>query len=365
MKSITVTTQRAINYGAVLQAYALHKIQLGFNIENSLLDYPKVKSIYEKTQIKLCRRTMISLALNSAAFFNKSKLNNLHNKFSHFVESNIKLTKVYNSITEANAAPPVADFYIDGSDQVFGLRGVYDSLRTLNFGDASIPRFSYAASLGEYDWNEKEKKSFRKILSSFKMVSVRENYAKDYIESFTDQKCLVHMDPVFILDISEWNNLAICPPIDEPYILVFPLLGNKNTQELVDKLKGMLKCKIVCIQTHAFKRINADVTIIDAGPQEFLGWVKYAQAVVTTSFHGTAFSILYKKPFYTLIKNYKSQRITDLLNMLALSDRIYTGSKTKIDLDINFEHAAQIIAKERLSCATYFQHIKEICGGKK
>ena len=365
MKSITVTTQRAINYGAVLQAYALHKIQLGFNIENSLLDYPKVKSIYEKTPIKLCRRTMISLVLNSASFFNRAKLNNLYNKFSHFVESNIKLTKVYNSITEANAAPPVADFYIDGSDQVFGLRGVYDSLRTLNFGDASMPRFSYAASLGEYDWNDDEKESFRKIISSFKMVSVREKYTKNYIESFTDVKCYGHMDPVFILDIREWNALATRPTMCDPYILVFPLVGNTQTQEIVDRLKNMLKCKVVCIQPIAFKSVRADITIVDAGPQEFLGWVKYAQAVVTTSFHGTAFSILYKKPFYTLIKNYKSQRITDLLNMLALSDRIYTGSKTKIDLDINFEHAAQIIAKEKLSCATYFQHIKEICGEKK
>lgn len=359
MKSITVTTHRAINYGAVLQSYALHKTQKDLGIDNYLLDIPKRKTLYSSVPLKISKRTLIVLATNLKWLFHSKEMKTLVRRFNNFVDNNINRTEVYGNLHDLALNPPVADFYINGSDQVFGLRGEFDKMRMLEFGPDSMKRYSFAASLGEYDWNAKEKEQFSSLLEKFSKISVREEYAKQYLESFSNVQCEVHMDPVFLLGKEDWSNLAADRIVEEKYILCYPLVGNDDIQKVLDELKAKTGYKIVSVQTIPIKRVKADRYILDAGPKEFLSLIKNAEYVVTTSFHGTAFSIIFEKPFYTLVKNYKSQRMTDLLKLVSMSDRLYSeGVKVSTD-DIDFSICRSTIASQQRSSLDYLTRVIE------
>ncbi len=359
MKSITATTHRAINYGAVLQSFALHDAQKKLGIDNELLDYPKRENLYEKILTPFSKRTIISVIMNSLHFFHGRRSKRLLRRFHQFVEENIQHTDVCYDMKKLEDNYPHADFYINGSDQVFGLRGEYDKMRMLRFGPGTLKRYSYAASLGEYDWNQEEKKVFASVLEQYSMISVREKYAKEYIESFANVQCEIHMDPVFLVTKDKWESLAAEPITDEPYILCYPLIGNDNIQKVLNKLKELTGLKIICVQTFPAKRIKADEYVFDAGPKEFLSLFKHASYVVTTSFHGTAFSLIFEKNFYTLIKNYKSQRMTDLLELVGLSDRIYSEDIEVGLKPIDFANCRNVINFERERGIAYLQSIKD------
>ncbi len=363
MKSVTVTTQNAINYGAVLQAYALQTALKTLGVDNELLDIPVYDPIIMPIGFNFSRDNLIKIALNCGRALHYREIKEQRDNFKNFRENILNTTKVYNNVKEVKDNPPVADFYVTGSDQVFGLRCDVAAVRLLNFGDDFVKRFSYAASLGEYDWNDKEKRIFNKMLSKFDMISVREKYAKEYIESFSDKKPDVHIDPTFLLEKSQWHKIIKNPNTKDKYILCFPLLGNDKLQEAVDELKRQTGYKVYCIQTNPIKRIKADKNIYNAGPRDFLGYINNAEAVVTTSFHGTALSIILEKPFYTLIKDYKSQRMTDLLGMLGLSDRIYT-TKDKITTNIDYTNAKKVIEQEREKSFSYLKKMIELSGEK-
>lgn len=362
MKSITVTTLRSINFGAVLQSYALHVAQKKLGVDNRVLDKEPLKNMYERISLKFNKRMMISLISNIFYFFHHCRTKRCLKKFDQFVKDNIKTTRKYNGINELRHNPPKADFFINGSDQVFGLRGQFDQERMIQFGAESIKRYSYAASLGEYDWNDDEKKRFSKLLHGFNKISVREKYAKEYIESFCDIKCETNIDPVFLLDREEWDNLAAERLVKEDYILCYPLLGNSNLQVVLDELKKKTGLKIVSVQVLPLKRVKADVYFFDAGPKEFLSLIKYSTMVVTTSFHGTAFSLIYEKPFVTLTKEYKSQRMTDLLGATGLSHRIYKKGMTLDTSELDFSICRKYISGEKERGFNYLKNIvKDVC----
>ena len=364
MKSITVTTLRSINFGAVLQSYALHVTQRKMDIDNCVLDSGSLSSMYEKISLKLNKRTIISLVSNAIHFLHHNRTKMCLDRFDRFVRDNIRTTRKYNGIVDLRQNPPDADFYINGSDQVFGLRGQYDQERMLQFGDDSVKRYSYAASLGEYDWNDHEKECFSELLKGFSKISVREKYAKEYLESFADVECETNIDPVFLLEPKEWNAVSADRLIAEDYILCYPLLGNVDLQLVLDELKRQTGLKIVAVQISPIKRVKADVYFFDAGPKEFLSLIKYSKMVVTTSFHGTAFSLVYEKPFYTLIKKYKSQRMTDLLEAVGLENRIFKKG-AKVDLsEIDFSKCRKFICEERNRSFDYLKRIKsDVCCG--
>ncbi len=363
MKSITITTHRSINFGAALQAYALQQFQIQNGIENRILDVPAKKTMYEKPRKLTTKSGLITMYSNFVYFVHKKSTKKMLNNFSSFVDQNLHLTRAYGNCEEIEEAELNADFLLNGSDQVFGVRGSDDKLRMMDFGDHSIPRISYAASLGEYDWNDEEKELFKERIRHFAIVSVREQYAKEYLEPMIEKPCEVNIDPVFLLQQKTWDTVITIPKNKEPYILCYPLVSNELTQEVIDKLKEKTGLKVVCIHILPMKRIKADEYIFCAGPSEFLGLMKNAEYVVTSSFHGTAFSIIFHKKFFTLIKQYKSQRMTDLLKMLGLSNRIYrTHNDFTLD-DVNFLEADKILEIEKNRAKAYFDRVAKYING--
>lgn len=357
MKSITVTTHRSINYGAVLQAYGLQQFIKGKGIENQLLDVPKKKTLYYAPQKWFSKSGLIACYSNLLYTFKVLTMKRMITRFDDFVTNNMELTRVYKDENEVEEDLPTCDFFLNGSDQVFGIRSEADKFRMLCFDTRDIPKFSYAASLGEYDWDEDEKCIFCERIRDFSRVSVREKYAKEYLEEFIDKECNVNIDPVFLLDKKKWENILDDTKPKEKYILCYALVSNPMTQQVVDELRRKTGLKVVYIHTFPMKRVKADKYIYDNGPLEFLWWLRNAEYVVTTSFHGTAFSVIFHKKFYTLVKQYKSQRMTDLLDMLGLSDRVLRDVNDISIEDVNYENCDQVLESERQRSSAYFDEI--------
>jgi Uncharacterized conserved protein len=360
MKIITVTSQKAANYGAVLQAYALQNILISLGHENYLLNFPpKNITIYKKIDFKNIKTIIRDLILNVYTFIRKKEMKGFFNKFQTFQNEFLKSTIPYETMEEIVNNPPKADIYLSGSDQVFAMNQPIRDIRFLSFGETETKRYSYAASIDSYKLNDEQKKYFVDNLKKFNKISLREPESVEYINSITGYECFTHIDPSFLLKKEQWLKIAESPReiIPEKYILCLPLLGNRNINGILKKLKRITGYPVVCIQTKPVKTVEADYYIYDASPNEFLGLFANAEKIVTTSFHGTAFSLIFEKQFYTLITSYKPERMVSILNLLNIPERIISDENNICECDIDYTKVNEILENEIEKSYKYLQSI--------
>ena len=361
MKIVTVTSQKARNYGAVLQAYALQKTLLRLGYENLLLDEeikPSLKG--RKRTLKVWLRDTVLLVLRK---LHAKEAERFRENFREFQAKKLLMTDTYHSMQEVFDRPPQADCYLTGSDQVFALGNELVPLRYLEFGSETIPRVSYAASLGSYNMGEAELSYIGSRLSTFSGISMRERQGSEYLNERLGIEAQTHIDPVFLLSPEEWEELMPEKPrVEGGYILCFPLLGNRNTQNVLDALKKETGLPVVSIQTKFFKTIRADQYLFDATVPEFLQLIKNAKAVVTTSFHGTALSILFHRPVYSLVGPYKPERVQNLCSLLGLSERVVREADQDFPpLDMSYDGVDAVIGKEKQRALQYLASLSELC----
>lgn len=359
MKTKTVTFHGAHNYGAVLQAYALQNALISLGYENQIIDYRVDKNnLFEKLDMKINRKNFVNIILNILILFNYSEYKDRFNKFEEFINDCLLLTKPFNSYEELRSCPPEADVYIAGSDQVWNISNKVREAFFLKFGKSDTKRVSYAASMGAYDLNTDKKNLFGKLLSNFEKISVREKEASVFIKDNYNIESQVHLDPVFLLKRDKWKEIAIDYEHNTKYILCYPLLFSPLLNDSLKKLKQMTGYTIIVVTSNPREKIYGDIYIRNAGPKEFLGLIKNAQTVLTTSFHGTAFSIIFEKQFYSF-PVFNSTRITNLLELLGLQDRQVSDVHGLSLKDINYEKANIVLEKEVDKSFDFLQRIIE------
>lgn len=318
MKTFTVTYHHTTNYGASLQAYALQQTILSLGHENVLFEYP-----YKSSSGKVSFKSKIkpkNIYLKYLSVIRKKQTEALQRHFSEFHCKKLILSPVYSSMEDLRQNPPDVDCLITGSDQVWNLRTLKEFIpaRFLDFGSTGMRRISYAASIEGLNYTDEEKNKIREYLKSFSAISLREESAKAYIESFSHRKATRVLDPVFLRTQTEWLSVAKKPRIDGPYILCYQVRRNKKMQEVVDRLKKITGYPVVSIFNTPIKWINSDYAFYDVPPEEFVGLYSKAAVVVSASFHGTAFGLLFEKPTYGLVKSGSGSRIKELLHLFSL-----------------------------------------------
>lgn len=332
-----------------MQAYALQKKIKSLGHENILLEYPESDRYYSRIRLSNPRMAFIGLYFNITKFFRKKEHLRLRETFKQFKKNNMQLTRVFSSIKDLRKNTPNVDCLITGSDQVWNMRSNprFKSVHFLDFGKKDLKRFSYAASLENLNYTEEQKEYVNNALRSFNGISVREQSAKDYIESFSDHKPKVVLDPVFLLTKEEWRSIAKKPRIGGSYILCYQVLSNKNMQKVVNKLSKSTGYPIVSINNGTFKWIKSDHTFFDVSPEEFIGLYDNASIIVSSSFHGTAFGLIFNKPTYSLIKGVSSNRASDLLNKLGLSEFLISNLGSLPEPKINIDQINKNLDRER------------------
>ncbi len=323
-----ITHHAAHNYGAMLQAYALQKylkINYDKNVENINFKTDEGINAYAIFKKPKKLRGYVWFLLK---FIHYNELKKRHQAFENFLENYIDKTNRYKSYEELITSPPNFDYYISGSDQVFSprnpIKGAINAYY-LNFGDADIKRIAYAPSFGYKTIPEGEKDLIKTLLNRFDDLSAREISGCKIIKELTGKEVPNVLDPVFLLNIEEYRKIS--KPVKlkyNNYILCYALVGMKKQIPLALNLKEITGLPIVLIKDSALLPVKGvDKIIRFAGPREFLWLFDNADYVVTDSFHGTAFSLVFKKNFFSTIAfPEKAERIYSILKETDLEDRI-------------------------------------------
>ena len=323
MKTVTVTTQNALNYGAVLQAYALQRVLREIGADDALLDLKRFSNTYFYT-VHTGKLFFHSLYENLYVLRYIYSLHKKAVRFSSFVKNHIATTQYYKSKQAVIDDPPDADVYITGSDQMFNTYNGIDKTAFLKFGDSSIRRISYATSKGTLEVADAYKNDFIRTIRAYKSVSVREECLRDTMRKY-GVSCDVHVDPSLLLSASEWMEIVPADGgkhLDDRYILVYALRCDPCMEKLLLRLKEKTNMQAVILSASARCRLKGDLIIRDAGPLEFLRLVHDASFILTNSFHGTCFSVVFEKDFYSIARDKGETRINGLLDLLGLGERI-------------------------------------------
>jgi hypothetical protein len=260
------------------------------------------------------------------------------------------------------SSPPLYDAYITGSDQVWNPRNNNsDSSYFLAFAPSGKKRISYAASFGLSQIPDRFVNDYKEWLKQIRYLSTREVEGQKIIKQFTGRDSEIVLDPTLLLDQDQWNDVGVSYLSSRPYILCYYMPGdkevNKSITRIARQVSNLTGWKVICIGQKEYMRLLPwKNTVFDAGPSEFLGLFQNASFVVTNSFHGTAFSINFRKPFFVPInqslppEEALSSRIITLLKKLKLENRLLPVSGDlpgKNGLDLDYQSVEKILEEEK------------------
>lgn len=344
------------NYGSQLQAYATQKILDELNVENETISIAGLKNeinkrkykffmkrVFDKDTVKEKSKTVKRALLKK---FNKQFGDNIRKRDSYFEEFSkkyFKLSDPYNSFSElTEGCIEKYSTVLVGSDQLWLPSNIYADYYTLNFVPEGVERVSYATSFGAAKIPKWQEESVRKFLKKFQHLSVREISGKKIIKDLTGLDAKVVCDPTILLGAEEWMDIQDNKRfIEDKYIFCYYLGNNKLHREFANRLKKETGYKIVALQ-HLDEYVKddeefGDIKPYNVGPGEFVNLIRNAEYVCTDSFHGTVFSNIYNRKFFTFMR-FKANssmstnsRITSLLNILGLEDRLISGEEDVLE----------------------------------
>ena len=362
MKIGTVTVHHAHNYGAMLQAYALQQELIELGYETELVDYDEINSkLFVKLNNKSIKDIISWIFYNLRTLIHYKEMKMAFNRFENFYEIYFYKSKKFNDYNDIDVS--YLDMLLVGSDQVWCFKqGGNRPFFQLKFNN-DIMKASYEASMGGFFClSDEQKKDFSSSLQGFKRFSVRERETGEYIKNvIEDISYEVSLDPVFLLNRERWMNLSndsFQYELPDKYILCYELIRGDGTKECIEKLKKKYDLPVVVLHANIYSAIKGDINIYDAGPLEMIYLINHSEVVVTSSFHGTVFSIVFDKPFYSILTKHGPGRISEMLNNMRLSDRIFKlGSD--VNLDCDFKYSTKILDIEKEQSINYLRKLGE------
>lgn len=306
-----LTFHHAFNYGAFLQAEGLHGKLEQLGHESEIIDYrnPTLEAVHER-----CIRYGWN-PISKRASLNRRK---------RFIESLSWLRLSPKSIRPEDTDYSRYDAVVYGSDEIWNYTSHVHRFDPVFFGGPtpeSLRRVAYAPSLGELKWEQAPPPAeISPLLSRFSNIAVRDINTAAFVERVTSKKPEVVVDPVML-----YHNTQAIPDrhLKQPHLLVYGEIRDE-AQILASKaLAKKLGCRTVSV---GYRNRWCDRVELAEGPHEFLGWLRSARAVITTTFHGTMFSIKFGKPFVTLRKPGHCFKFDPLISQLDLQNRILTDA---------------------------------------
>ncbi len=333
MKIGIITLHRVINYGSALQAYALqqyiNKEGLG---EAELIDYVFPNKFHKKKlSFKKWLRRLYCVQIRDMYFRGRRfKIK----RMKDFCHDYFRLSpKLYNSVEEIMANPPEYDLYMTGSDQLWNVRTLRnDPVPYCEFAPANKRRVAYAASFTNQSLPKEYWDSVRNRLNKYSHIGVRESSSLQIVKDLQIRQDIVvrnNCDPTLLLDANDYDSLAVKPnyDIDGDFVLVYALQYAYKPEQAINsivwKLREQTGLKFVFLDYYKASVQKGDVMVEGIGPCEFCWLFSHAKFVIASSFHGTVFSIINRKPFYVVAppKNDSDHRINDFLECLGLEKR--------------------------------------------
>jgi len=318
------------NYGGILQQYALSKYLRKKNFTPILIS----RRAYRKSFFLLI---LVKLKWNFIKILNK--INFLH-FFPLIATESFKMKFLTNKTKDFFSSKEISNYvkkneinhFIVGSDQIWNINAtpsIYDSFLGFVDKDKNKVLVSYAPSFAHDDWKYSDKQTInsKKLLQKFSFISVRENKGVELISKYFDMNSIRVLDPTFLLEIKDYLKLVKKNELNQNHNkrIIFSYIFENGIERTKVIKRNAAKYNLETISFcglgnffNLLKNNNRDYSV-----EAWLHSLKNSNLVITDSFHGMVFAIIFKKNFYVLLNEKNgSSRINSLLNDLGLESRI-------------------------------------------
>lgn len=352
-----LTFHDTTNFGSLLQTYALYKLLHDSEIECEVIDYQcdEIKKREFKYENISC--WTLKNIVKYILFSTHSKRK--HNELLEFLRENASLSGRYykHDIEKSNNN---YDCFIVGSDIVWGLDVTGNDMSYfLDFTYDDKLRISYASSANEIEGTDYTKQII-KLLSRFELIGVREEKIKnELLRHFSDKKVKLVCDPTMLIESGYWTDLAKSSYFYDElqtknYILMYFPDGEGHMLNDAKSLKRKYKCKIYCINDSlplpGVK--NMHITKIE----DFLCLIINANLVLSGSYHGTLFSVYFKKNFYYYIRAH-GERMNTVAKILGIEDR--QAKYIEVNTTVNYSDIENKLEHYRADSKEYVNEMIE------
>ncbi len=348
MKVGILTFHGANNYGAVLQVYGLKKIceSIGYSVH--VIDYAPRYISKQYNYFSVSKDLKLNFIKLRNVFGNIQK----KRKFDSFRQDNFDIEPFHKGSYDA---------ILYGSDQIWnpditiGFDPVFFGVHKIE----ALKRISYAASFGKQALTFDEMEQLKTLLKHLDIISVREESAMNMLMEITEKPISVTLDPALLLPWETWlKTVHFKNGLPAEYILVYEVYKLPETLKTANELAQKTGLPIVELAYYKTRFRVPHIQLNNIGPAEFLGLINHAKYIVTSSFHGTAFSIIFRKNFYTTLNHIYGARISDLLGCLSLHERIVIACPDHIE-NINYNEVEKKLNKLREYSIEYIKNAVE------
>lgn len=336
MKKIAILTQPLIsNYGGILQAFALQKVLKNNDCDVTTIDRRYNGVSGSKLLLSNIKNTILNtLKLGNARNFTSSDIRYVTKNPRHFIAKYMTLSEVIdqNEKMVNHFKNNTYDVVIVGSDQVWRPRyspNIYDYFFGFLKDNSTTKKISYAASFGVDTWeySDTQTKEVKGLVKLFDGVSVREKSAVQLCKDNLNTDANFVLDPTLLLGKEDYLKLITeQSERSAPSIFTYVLDKSESKKDIIHFVQKKLGKDVTTNQPKEIIRESSSKVLNDYAYPSIEGWIRsfdQADFIVTDSFHGTIFSIIFNKPFLTIVNSERgAARFKSLLALLNLEDRL-------------------------------------------
>lgn len=346
MKVGILTFHYAHNYGAVLQTYALKTFLADKGFDVTILNYQNssIAKVYrDKLPIKYSVKDFLKVinwcnivrSIRDTVYA-QSDWKIQCDRFNDFIQ-NVLLEGNNEVLDKDEVGRQKVDAFIAGSDQIWNsaLTGGRDDIYFCDF-DTKAKKIFYGASNGSDIIPPEQQDYYKKILLKATAVSVREKEFAINIEKDCGIETKAVCDPTLLLDKCYYEHLLEGKIYNNKnYILAYFVAEDDRMMEIAHYIARALNLEVKEIHYYKRRDLKGHNQGANIGPYEFLDLMRNAEFVVTNSFHGTVFSIIFNKKFYSVYG--QDVRKDNLLNSLGIGGR-HINKASQVDLNENINY---------------------------
>lgn len=335
MKRIGVlTTHRANNFGSMLQAYSLWRYLSSLpEVDCRIVDYVPPNSDLGSYLPFVSLKDGLR---NVLVMLQKKRYDNWTQSMQQFVADDMRITTT--TYTDDSLAGLGEDFdhLVCGSDQIWNPELRDASLSFFAPQVRGVSKVSYAPSMGSGAFSDSETIKVREALDDFDHISVRDIRTKNIISKLTDKEVSLVVDPTLLNPPESYLQLANPPLYDDDYIFLFSVKYDKAAVQAAKNASRSMGLPVRVMITGR-KSLYSDLLYgfqiaPGSSPADFLSLVNGAKIILSNSFHGTAFSIIFERPFFVVqtMNETTDPRLESLLAACGLSDRVISPQQKHV-----------------------------------
>lgn len=374
MKKIGLLSVYNHNYGSILQAYALQTVLKNTGYDTEIIFYKKTDMIKQAKRLlyyPLLKATIkIKWKSIYCKFFHRNMfstvLTSREKAFSDFIHDNMCFSQLYTGRAALIEGTKNYDCFVLGSDQVWNPMNLGGDFYTMTFIPDDMVKITYASSFGVTKIPESQVKQTKEYLKRINYISVRETDGVKIVKDLTGRDAQQVVDPTILLDRSVWDAKKGEKIIKSDYIFCYFISATPSYRDFAKRLAVKTRLKLVTIP-HVDEFVKCeegfgDIVPKGIGPLQFVNLVSNAAFVCTDSFHGSVFSTLYEKPFFTFsryssdVVDSTNSRLYSYLKLIGMENRMYQANHALNDEDLqkpDFTIAKSNLDKLRLESEAY------------